>query len=142
PLAGALDGLLCRGRAAARQLGLSVRSWLVEEQGLKTYAVFKENGETGGTGLAALAAALPGLDGWTVHANGNNLAYIPPPVSKRRAAEHVIEQARAAAPHRPVLGLGDSLSDLAFLALCDWWGAPRDSQIARAIPPMRQWAHS
>lgn len=139
PLSGVLDRLLQQGRDAAERLGLSVRSWLVEEDGLSTYAVFKENGGTNGRGLSGLAAALSAPEGWTLHINGNNLAYVPPPVSKRRAAEHLIARARTAHPHRPVLGLGDSLGDLPFLSLCDWWGTPRDSQIARNVPGLTRW---
>lgn len=139
PFASRLDALVRDGQAAALRLGLSVRAWTEDEDGLKTFAVFKENGDTGGTGLVGLAGALAAPDGWVLHVNGNNLAYIPPPVSKRRAAAHVIARARAAEPHRPVLGLGDSVSDLAFLSLCDWWGAPRNSQIAHATKGLGGW---
>ena len=138
PLSGALDRVLDGGRAAAARAGLSVRSWLVQDDGLSAYAMFKENG-TNGSGLPGLAAAAPAPDGWALLLNGNHLAYVPPPVSKRRAAAHLIARARAAHPHRPVLGLGDSLGDLPFLSLCDWWGTPRDSQIARSVPGLTSW---
>ncbi len=54
-----LDAVLADGRMRAGDLGLDVRSWLVEENGLATYAVFKENPPAEGGGLAALAGAMP-----------------------------------------------------------------------------------
>ncbi|WP_208250776.1 hypothetical protein J4T87_0025685 (plasmid) [Rhizobium sp. T1473] len=127
------------GRQIAEALKIDVRSWLIEEADLQTYAVFKENSGTKGQGLVALEAAMPRPDGWTVHRNGNNLAYIPPPVSKRRAAAFLIERARTADPGRAVFGLGDSISDFSFLSLCDWWGAPRESQISRSLLGITPW---
>lgn len=130
-----LEALLEHGRAAAETSGLDVRSWIVVEETLSTYAVFKQNdGE--GERLAEIADALAtGFDlaGWTIHHNGNNLGLLPPALSKRRAVEHLLARLRAEDPARPALGFGDSLSDLAFLQACDLWGAPAASQLARAL---------
>jgi hypothetical protein len=134
-----LNLLLERGRQSAAEIGLNVRSWLVEEHDLQTYAVFKENGETKGKGLVRLEESMPHPDGWTVHRNANNLAYIPPPVSKRRAAAFLIDRARATDPGCAVFGLGDSISDFSFLSLCDWWGSPRNSQISHALDGITPW---
>lgn len=130
-----LEALLQHGRAAAETASLDVRSWIVEEAELSTYAVFKQNdGE--GERLAEIADALAtGFDlaGWTVHHNGNNLGLLPPALSKRRAVEHLIGRLRADDPARPAIGLGDSLTDLPFLLACDVWGAPAASQLAAAL---------
>ncbi|WP_372426742.1 hypothetical protein [Salinarimonas chemoclinalis] len=130
-----LETLLEHGRAAALEAGLDVRAWIVAEAELSTYTVFKQN-DGDGERLAEIADALvSGFDlaGWTVHHNGNNLGFLPPALSKRRAVEHLLGRLRADAPDRPAIGLGDSLTDLPFLLACDVWGAPSGSQLAGAL---------
>lgn len=122
--------LLEQGRRLAVGMGLDLRSWLVEEAGSAAYVVFKDNVDGGGAGLVALSTALDLPDGWKLHRNGNNLAYIPPCISKKSACERLIARARAADPARPVLGFGDSASDLAFMGLCDFMATPTCGQIA------------
>lgn len=130
-----LAALLAHGRAAAETAGLDVRSWIVAEAEMSTYAVFKQNdGE--GERLVEIADALTtGFDlaGWTVHRNGNNLGLLPPALSKRRAVDWLLARLRAEDPTRPAIGFGDSLSDLPFLLACDLFGAPAGSQLARAL---------
>ncbi|GGK19905.1 hypothetical protein [Salinarimonas ramus] len=130
-----LDALLALGRAAAENTALDVRSWIVVEDGLSTYAVFKQNdgeGERLGEVVDALTTGFD-LAGWTVHRNGNNLGLLPPVLSKRRAVEFLLGRLRAVEETRPALGFGDSLTDLPFLAACDFLGLPAGSQLARAL---------
>lgn len=83
--------------------------------------------------LAELAHKLQGkIDGIHVHQNGATIAFTACPVSKRRAAEYVLSQIPDIA-NRIVFGLGDSLSDIPFMAAMDFMCAPADSQIARKI---------
>ncbi|MGP9819496.1 hypothetical protein ACTZWW_05740 [Salinarimonas sp. NSM] len=139
----ALAALLAHGRAAAETAGIDARSWIVTEETVSAYTVFKQNDGDGGRlpEIADALAAAFDLAGWTVHHNGNNLGLLPPALSKRRAVVHLLERLRAGEPDRPALGLGDSLTDLPFLAECDFWGVPARSQLARALgsgdPPHR-----
>ncbi|MEL6235690.1 MAG: hypothetical protein AAFR46_14895 [Pseudomonadota bacterium] len=120
----------------ARSRGMSVRAWVVEEPGLGgVYAVVKANEGTPEARLAELEAPLTARlsSAWRVHRNGNNLALLPPPVSKRRAAGWLLDRLRAEGPVLAI-GVGDSLSDLDFMRLCDAWMAPAQSQIDLALP--------
>ena len=67
-----------------------------------------------------------------VHVNGNNLAIIPKFVSKQKAVEFFINKYD---PNRErvILGWGDSLSDAGFLACCDWFGMPKNSQLDKFL---------
>lgn len=118
----------------AQQFG-SIRTWIVEEQGLQLYAVAKQNHTDAHTGLFLmdLYRALPKtvLADFYCHANGNNLAIIPKPMSKASAVDFYLNQILKIDEKQFILGYGDSLSDLAFLTHCDWWGVPKTSQITR-----------
>ncbi|WP_420001129.1 HAD hydrolase family protein [Acinetobacter sp. LF10] len=115
----------------------SIRTWIVEEQGLGLYLVAKQNTENDNpyapNFLPELLNSLSDelLDGFYFHLNGNNLAFIPKPVSKANAARFLLQQ--FASQQRPILGFGDSLSDVEFLNLCDWWGMPNHSQLNRWV---------
>jgi hydroxymethylpyrimidine pyrophosphatase-like HAD family hydrolase len=126
-----LDELMAAGNLAAEKLGVSIRSWKVMEGDLATYVVFKEN-EGHGSRLQKIAPIVE-KEGWVRHHNGNNLALIPPVISKRLASEFLVKRLRLSEPHRPVIGYGDSVSDFSYLALCDWWGAPGTSQISDLV---------
>lgn len=73
-------------------------------------------------------------EGWAMHANGRNIALLPPYASKASAVACVMEIKRAENPQSVFLGVGDSLSDCAYLKLCDFAIVPRDSQIQYAWP--------
>ncbi|MBY3157216.1 hypothetical protein HFO56_33365 [Rhizobium laguerreae] len=123
--------LLSVGNSAAEKLGVSIRSWKVMEGDLATYVVFKEN-DGDGSRLQEIAPIID-KEGWVRHHNGNNLALIPPAVSKRLASEFLVKRLRAETPDRPIIGYGDSVSDFSYLSLCDWWGAPAKSQVTDLV---------
>lgn len=127
---GDLERLLDRGRRLAHDAGLRLRSWIVREGGLGAYAVFKDDADADGAGLAVLAGALAAPPGWTLHRNGNNMAYIPSCISKRRACERLLTGVRRSDPGRLVVGIGDSVSDLGFMTLCDLMATPSRGQLA------------
>lgn len=123
------------GREAGNR-GMAVRAWLVEEPGLgPAYAVVKVGEGTPEDRLAEIAAPLAGTcgPGWRLHLNGNNLALLPPAISKRRAAAHLLDRLRAEGEILAI-GIGDSTTDLDFMRLCDFWMTPTGSQVDRALP--------
>jgi hydroxymethylpyrimidine pyrophosphatase-like HAD family hydrolase len=91
---------------------------------------------------AALAAAVAHVRDrvpadWTTHINGNNVALMPPFLGKRHAVEALLPRLRARHPDAPVIGIGDSLTDAGFMALCDFAMMPRGSQLsAAALEPL------
>lgn len=113
---------------AAESLG-SIRTWVVEENGLGQYAVAKQN-DSGPLFLKQLIAALPAQyrNEFYIHSNGNNLAIIPKVISKALAVRYLVKHKLSDVEQSFVLGFGDSLSDLEFLAECDWLGLPKSSQ--------------
>lgn len=118
-----------------RELGFSLRGWVVEEAGIANYVVTKHNNETD----EALAIVLKEvrarglLDGLYVHGNGNNLAFLPQALQKRTAVQEWIRRDLAHNGERPRLGFGDSVSDLGFMGECHWWGTPARGQLADSI---------
>jgi hydroxymethylpyrimidine pyrophosphatase-like HAD family hydrolase len=120
------------------EFGPSARSWVVEEEGTPVYFCVKMNASREAEvrdGISAARELLTGrldLSGMWGHVNGNNLAFTPLGISKRDACAHLIEQFgdRAGVP---LIGLGDSLTDLPFMGLCDFMMIPTGSQIAGLI---------
>ncbi len=126
--------------ALTHGLGEEYRHWLVSEDGLDLYIVIKSN--TGDvpalTTLAeALRARLPA--GWRIHANGNNLAFLPPWLSKRAAVRYLLEAVRKETPGRLVVGIGDSWSDAGFLDLCHMAMIPTAAQLWQHIARGHDW---
>lgn len=69
---------------------------------------------------------------WTIHRNGNNAALMPPFLGKANAVRALLPRLRALHPDAPVIGIGDSLSDAPFMALCDYAMMPSGSQLSAA----------
>lgn len=113
----------------SKDLG-SIRTWTVEENNLKVYTVAKQNDPDAELFLTRLVSNLPQeiIDNFYIHTNGNNLAIIPNPISKKNAVEFFLKKYDPNS-ERVVLGFGDSLSDFGFLTSCDWFGMPKNSQL-------------
>lgn len=66
-----------------------------------------------------------------VHCNANNLAILPKCVHKKHAVaflkQHYFKD------NIPLFGFGDSLADLPFLTLLDWYGTPNQGQLHNFI---------
>lgn len=73
------------------------------------------------------------LSGYYVHRNGNNIAWLPHCIEKGKATAYLLKTLQETSGTRPVIGLGDSLSDHRFLTLCDFWGMPSTSQFATHV---------
>lgn len=117
------------------QLGISLRGWVVEEEGLATYVVTKHN-EHADDVLKRVLAEVQSRDllqGLYIHGNGNNLAFIPNELSKRAAVVEWLRRDKVLHGERPVLGFGDSISDLGFMSECHWWGTPQKGQLADLV---------
>lgn len=130
-----LPALSERTLAIGAEKGLSLRGWVVEEFGLNAYAVTKHN-ELNDEVLGQVAAAVYAaglLNGLYIHRNGNNLAFLPDPLNKRYAVQEWIRRDQEVNGERPILGFGDSLSDLAFMSECNWWATPNHGQIAAQL---------
>ena len=121
--------------AIGREMGLSLRGWVVEELDTSFYVVTKHNNETD-QALADLLCEMKKRDlisDLYVHLNGNNLALMPLGLNKRFAVQEIIKRDKAVNGERPIIGFGDSISDLGFMSECHFWGTPGNSQITRTI---------
>ncbi|GHA63607.1 hypothetical protein ACFFLZ_00210 [Photobacterium aphoticum] len=74
-----------------------------------------------------------GTDGFYIHRNDNNIAWLPHCIEKGKATRYLIDKLRADEPHKPIIGLGDSLSDMTFLRQCSWFGMPPHSQLSKPL---------
>lgn len=127
---------------AAQMAGPGFRHWTVDEDSVPLYIVLKSN-DSNEHAVSSLATHIDddGLlpEGWRIHVNGNNLALMPPWISKRAAARHLLKRVRAQTPQRLVIGVGDSVSDLGFMEECDFAMHPTQSQIGRHLAKGHKW---
>jgi hypothetical protein len=120
------------------EFGVAARSWVVTEAAAPVYFCVKMNSAEEVAvrdGIASARDLLSGrldLSGMWAHVNGNNLSFTPIGISKRDACVHLIEQL-GDRDGAPLIGLGDSLTDLPFMGLCDFMMIPSRSQIATRI---------
>lgn len=113
------------------QLKLAVHSDAFLDQELVIYLAVKHSKKDHGA-LATLAQRLPSLlpklaEHFYIHVNANNLAILPHCVHKRHAVQFLLAQCLD--QQRPSFGFGDSLADLPFLQLLDWYGTPNHGQL-------------
>jgi hypothetical protein len=132
--AAALETLLQAVNAFIAQHKLGVRARIISDFDLPLYIVMKHPHDD----LAALERIrtehLPtlALADFFVHANGNNVSLVPRFLGKDKAVRHMLDRHIPSA-EAISLGIGDSLSDVPFLQLCDFMMTPRGTQLAAAL---------
>jgi hypothetical protein len=126
--------LLAQAQAFAATENLSLRMRIAEDYGIPFYWMAKYR-ERQAEHLDRLQeeCVVPWLGrqagAFYLHRNGNNLAVLPIALGKEHAVRHLIQRLRASHADILSLGMGDSRSDAAFLAECDYVLAPRRSQL-------------
>lgn len=123
---------VCRAR-----LGDRARCWLVQEAGLSVYFCLNANATEPSLVDAVLREACEvirqavSLSNYIEDLNGNRLCYVPRYSSKGEACRHLIENMRSQDPDLMFIGVGNSLTDLPFMSLCDFVLAPSGSQLVQ-----------
>lgn len=132
-----LNAIMAQLGEWANAIGAKLRIRIIEDFGVPFYVCAKseEGDETALDPIEASARAEWGGDdaGVAVHRNGNNFSVLPAWLDKRHAVEHLTERLRAAHGEIVTFGMGDSLSDLQFMSVCDYALVPRRSQINRLM---------
>lgn len=104
---------------------------ILEGEGVPLYVLAKHSAGAADRLAAVIARIGPEVPtGWTIHLNGNNAALLPPFLGKHHAVEWLLPELRRLHPEAMVIGIGDSLSDAAFMSRCDFAMMPTRSQLA------------
>lgn len=129
--AGELDRLVAAVADTARASNVAINARVLTEDDVPLYALFK-HADADADALKAVvdAAVTTTPPGWTDHRNGNNIALMPPWLGKAHAVAYLLPQLRERFPNAPVIGIGDSHTDAAFMRLCDFAMMPSRSQLA------------
>lgn len=116
----------------AAELGIAVRCPASIENGIRHSVIVKQDNPDVKIRLNEILERITVPVGWTSHLNSNNLAFTVPSVSKRRAVEYVMSQMPDLA-ESILIGMGDSLTDMPFMTLCDFFATPTRGQIAETF---------
>ncbi len=121
-------------RTLAANLAIDVRHRLIHDAGLPLYLSVKHNTNDDAETERLAEALSPGLSaGFTLHRNGANMAVLPPYLGKAHAVRFLLDMLHASGEcpsPRLTIGVGDSLTDLGYMALCDYAVTPQRAQIA------------
>ena len=107
-------------------------SWIVYEQNTPIYFVAKINSETVMTVLDEAEERCRKIVGSDLvfHRNDRNMSFTPEGLTKIDAVEEMLKRLPNA-DKRPIWGMGDSMSDIPFMQICQMMVIPSDSQIAK-----------
>ncbi len=145
-----LEAVLALMESAITALGLKQAVRLeemgdLEELGEMRLRLYANAKETEAGALDKLEAACGPLlpQGWWVHRNGHNLAFLPPYLGKEKAQTWFLENLddrSLAGDNSLTVGLGDSGSDLPFMSACDYVLMPSRSGIFQELLDKRSGA--
>lgn len=126
-----LERLICQNSADHHDLTFTMHQDDFHDDTLAVYLAIK-HAQKDHQVLADLAVRLSTIladfdQHFYVHVNANNLAILPHAIHKRHAVQFLLEQHLD--HQRPSFGFGDSLADLPFLQLLDWYGMPNRGQL-------------
>jgi hypothetical protein len=118
-----------------RRLGVNVR--VIADFDMPLYIVAKHPRGDSANLTIIRAEFLPTLDlkAFFIHANDNNLSIVPRFLGKEHAVRHLLDHHLGPEPLLTI-GMGDSLTDAAFLDRCDFRVTPRGCQLTR--PPFQR----
>ncbi|HEX8442017.1 MAG TPA: hypothetical protein VF631_00050 [Allosphingosinicella sp.] len=134
PHAAALSEMAEAIAEEGRRRGEPVSVRVLSEDGVPLYLLAKHPDADVQALDKVVDAALAKLpSGWTEHRNGNNVAVLPPHLGKHRAVRHILPSLRERFPKAPVIGIGDSRTDAAFMRLCDFAMLPTASQLSERL---------
>jgi hydroxymethylpyrimidine pyrophosphatase-like HAD family hydrolase len=114
------------------------KAQLIKDFGITWYGVIKHE-ESSEEALKKLLDSIikphPNLQdgGLYWHLNGNNLAVLPKIINKQSAVSYLIDNYRRQHPELLTFGAGDSHSDAAFIALCDYAVIPKNTQLFKTL---------
>lgn len=112
---------------------LGVTARIIRDFEMPLYVVMKHpDGDLAALDRVAAHLTELWLDGFFVHANGNNLSVVPCFLGKEHAVQYVLER-HVAGKDALSIGIGDSLSDVPFLRRCDFMMTPRGTQLGELI---------
>ncbi|MDP2829798.1 MAG: hypothetical protein Q8O37_14485 [Sulfuricellaceae bacterium] len=121
----------------ASSTGLSIRARIISDFGIPFYVSAKseEGDEAAIDQIEAMTLAILDVSDANVssHRNGNNLAVLPDWLDKRHAVAYLAKKLRDTHGEIVTFGMGDSLSDIGFMADCDYALVPQASQINRQM---------
>lgn len=121
-------------KASQHESTLRVR--LVHDFEMPVYLVAKDSDGDGARLTFLYESWQPFVDTgrFFIHRNDNNLSLVPSFLGKERAVAYVLSKYFRGAPV-VTLGIGDSLTDVPFLAQCQFVAMPRRSQLFQALFP-------
>ena len=132
-----LGALLEMANTVIAHQKLAARAQMITDFQLPFYFVAKyRNGKSGDLDWLQEHLVQPWVSArsttYQLHRNGNNLAVLPRSLGKEHAVRYLMKRFSNEWGDLFTIGVGDSLSDGAFMAACDYAITPRDSQLFSA----------
>lgn len=131
-----MEELCCEIKEYALRRAMTISVRIIGDFDMKLYIVIKQP-EADISVLDELhrESVLPlAPEDFYVHFNDNNIAIIPRFLNKAHAVKFFIEERlRPSDDSLITLGMGDSISDLHYMGLCDYIITPSVSQIGRSL---------